>query len=189
MNMSVTIPDHIHKKLCGSIVERKRGMNDRMDKKTYPTDFSKTITGESLSAITETYRAIIYDYQWLLMMEKMNVTKVIFFSFEGDINLDKKSYYDAKKTGKDVKVSYGFLVGYISEDKKVRFNIDKKIIADRDGEYNKWEYVEYTPERESFFENIFSSFESLIEKLNEFKIKLSPKFIDEMITDGIKLLN
>jgi hypothetical protein len=188
MKMSIVIPDHIHKKLCGAIVGRKSDINDRGSRE-YKTDFAKTITSESLSAVTERYRDVIYDYKWLINMDKMEVTKVIFYTFDGTNTASNKSYWDGKMMGNDTQVSYSFMVGYISKDGKNRLNIDRKIITRQDGDQINWDYVEHTPDREMFFVTIFSKFKDLLAQLNGFKKKITPHSIDEMIKAGVKLLN
>jgi hypothetical protein len=114
---------------------------------------------------------------------------VIFYDFDGEIRQGTKSSWDSKLMGNDSDVSYGYMVGYISKDGKYRLNIDKKAFGKRDGEQVNWDYVEHTDERELFFAAIFLKFKDLLSKLSNFKNKITPKSIDEMIKNGVKLLN
>lgn len=188
MSMSIVIPDHIHKKLCGATVGRKSEINDRGSRQ-YKTDFSKTITSESLASVTERYRDVIYDYKWLIHLDKMEVTKVIFYTFDGSNSNGNKSYWDGKMMGNDTQISYSFMVGYISKDGKSRLNIDRKVITRQDGDQINWDYIEHTPDREMFFVTIFSKFKDLLSQLNGFKDKITPHSIDEMVRAGVRLLN
>lgn len=188
MGMSLVIPDHIHKRLLGSTVGRKTGLGDS-DAKQYATDFSKTVTSDSLLALTATYRNIIYDYKWLIRLDTMEVTKVIFYTFDGKNNENNNSYWDGKKMGSDAAVSYSYMIGFISKEGKTRLNMDKKIFTKQDGQQINWDYVEHTQERELFFKTIFSKFKDLLSQLTDFKKKINSKSIDAMIHSGIKLLN
>lgn len=189
MGMSLVIPDHIHKRLVGSFIGRKRELADKSGY-TYPKDFPKTITSESLSAITERYRTVIWDYQWLIGIESMEIKKVIFYNFDGDHGENNASIWDGKKMGNDSEISYSYMIGYMSKDGATRFNIDKRIIMDRDGDEVKWKYVDHSDERELFFSTVFAKFGLLLKQLNDFEEKINEKSIDRIIqSNPIKLLN
>lgn len=188
MGMSLVIPDHIHKKLVGSFIGRKRELRDNGGY-TYSKDFPKTLTTSSLEALTENYRTIIWDYQWLINTEKMEVKKVIFYNFDGNHKEKNTSRWDGKKMGSDSEISYSYMIGYVSKDGATRLNIDKKILMERDGDEMKWKYVEHTEDRELFFSTIFSKFGAILSQLQEFEKKISPKTIDSIIQSGIKLIN
>lgn len=189
MDMSIVIPDHIHKRLCGEVVRRRNLFGNKNDDKIYDTKFSKTITRPSLEALTIDYREIIYDYRWLLSIDRIEVKKVIYYTFDGEIIENNTSQWDRKILANDSNISYSYMVGFISADKKHRLNIEKKILGTRDGSQMGWAYVEYTPEREFFFKSIFDKFNQLLSQLNNFKEEITPSTIDTIIKSGIKLLN
>jgi hypothetical protein len=188
MNMSLVLPDHIHAKMVGAVVGRPQSFGDR-DGRTYKTDFSKTISSSSLEGLTLQYRDILYDYKWLLNRESQKLTKVIFYDFAGHNHPFTKSTWDSKQMGADSKINYGFMFGYISENGKNRYNIDKKYIDRKDGPQHEWKYVEHTPERAVFFEGIFSKFMELLEQLSGFKDRITPETIDGIVANGLRLLN
>jgi hypothetical protein len=188
MNMTIVIPDHIHKKLCGATIGRKKDINDNGSRQ-YSTDFSKTLSSESLSSLTERYRDVIYDYRWLISIDKMETTKVIFYTFDGNNRTNESSSWDGKAMGNSTKLSYSYMIGYISNDGTRRLNIDKKIISKKDGDQINWKYIEHTPDREVFFITIFDKFKELLEQLKTFNSNITPDMIDNMLNNGIKLLN
>lgn len=187
MNMSLVIPDHIHTRLIGTIVGRKRGLGD--DKgTTYAADFSKTITSESLKGLTERWRDAIWDYLWVADLDKMEVKRVIFYDFAGGDKENGKSYWDGKKMSNDIEVQYGYMIGYVSSDGKYRLNDDKKVVSDKDGEAYKWKYIDHTKEREIFFRTIFQKFQQLLSQLENFGDSINPYTIDDFVKKGVKLL-
>lgn len=187
MGLSIVIPDHIYTTLNGRYVSRS---TDRREYADYGKDFKKTVTSDSLEALTKRYREIILDYKWLIDMDKMILLKVIFYSFDGDVNETKKSEWNGIKCGKELEINYGYIVGYVSEDGKTRLNEDKKFFHHKyDSFVNKWGYVEHTEMREEFFAKIFSRFKGIIQELKNFEKSLSNKSIDNIIASHPKLLS
>ncbi|MEO7048741.1 MAG: hypothetical protein ABI091_25795 [Ferruginibacter sp.] len=187
MNMSVALPNHIHAKLCGAVVGRKTELSDR-GVRTYDVKFSKTISSESLSSLTEKYRNIIFDYRWLINRENMKLSKVIFYTFDGDVVLNSTSKWDGKLMGSDSEISYSYMIGFISASGD-RLNVDKRVITRQDGGSVNWEYVTYTEERELFFKNIFAKFSDILSQLIFFKNTINEHSIESILKSSIKLLN
>lgn len=189
MGMSIAIPTHIHQKLVGTTVPRKRGLSDDRGK-TYDVKFPKTLTCNSLESLTDCFREIMYDYKWLIDLEKMELKKVIFYNFDGDILEKTKSHWDSKTLGSKSDISYGYMIGYIGVNGKseVRLNLDKKIMQNRDGVENEWLYVTHTETRESFFKTIFNKFQSLYNDLKSFSNSLNETAIDNIIKSQPKFI-
>lgn len=187
MGISLVLPNHIHEKIKGSYVGRK---TDRREYINYDTDFKKTITSDSLEGLTKRYRDIVLDYKWIIDIETMVLTKVIFFNFDGYVNEQTKSQWNGIKFGKDLEIKYGYVIGYVSQDGKTRFNSQKKSFHySYDKFINEWGYVEYTEKRDIFFSAIYSKFQGIIQELKRFEDSLSEKTIDNIISSQPKLLS
>lgn len=188
MGMSIVLPDHVHSKLKGQYIGRKSSNREYAQ---YDVTLKKTLTCESLQLLTERYREVLLDYKWLIDLEQMSLTKVIFYKFDGDTNEATKSSWNGIKIGSYLNIKYGYFIGYISEDGKSRFNEDKKSFhKSYDSElFSNWGYVSYSEERDVFFSTIFNKFKSIIKELKGFDKSITEKSIDDIISSKPKLLS
>lgn len=188
LSFSIKIPDHIHSVLLNKTVPCF-GLSRKTETKTYESDFPKTITALNIEHLTEQWCNIIVDYEWLKSDESKDYKKVIFYNFDTISSL-WNSRYDGITYGKQNNIGYNYAIGYIisNNDKTIRFNTDKKVIGEsNDREFYKLKFVEYTEERELFFQNIQNSFEKIINTISMFGKDLSEDTINGMLNN--KLLN
>lgn len=186
MTFSLTIPDHIHKELLGKTIPERK-MSHKNGLRSY-VDFSKTINSETVKGVCDRYWEIIQDYLWLKNIEKSELKKVIFFNFENSFG-DYKSDWDGSLIGRKNKINYSYSVGFIS-DKNVRYNVNKLLIDQHHTrEFYNWQHIEWTEEREMFFNNIQKSFENIIDKINSFNNSINEETINILIKNSSNLLS
>jgi hypothetical protein len=179
---SIKIPDEVHKKMLGQSVPQNQLGRGR-DQKDY-SDFKKTMSAPSVEALTTNWYELMVDYQWVLTVENMKLTKVIFFQFESD-SKQTASSWDSKVIGKLQSLDVQTFVGYIGTEKgkEVRFNeVKKQLHISFDEEYYRFKYVEYTDERMEFFNNFHQAFDKVIDKIEGFENNLNEKGIDAFIS-------
>jgi hypothetical protein len=190
MSFSLVLPNHIHELLKGKSVP-KRGMGTRNETKTY-SDFPKTITAETVRAVCEKYWEITQDFLWLLNVQKTELKKVIFYKFDTE-SRDYVNEWDGKHYGKKNNLNYRYAIGYISENRGevLRYNHNKELVNyGRDTSFYSNQYVEWSEEREIFFNNIQNSFVSIIEKINSFNDSITEETINHFLsTNNLKLLS
>lgn len=191
MTFSLKIPNHIHSYMLDKSVPIY-GVGSNNSMKTYEVKtFKKTITSSNITTICKHYNDVLADYKWLKNMEKLELTKVIFYQFNNQSG-DFKSSWNGNKYG--VKSSLGFLfcVGYISvsaNGRENRFNSDKRLVnAGSERDFYNLKHVSHTEERELFFENIQRSFVGIIERIDQFESSLSEDSINTIIQGGALLL-
>lgn len=189
MSFSLVIPNHIHEYLLNKSVPDRSFLGNKNSTITY-SDFSKTIKRDTIEGLCDRYWRITQDYKWLKDIEKRNLTKVIFFDFANKSEAFN-SYWDGKDYGHQSEISYRHAIGYISDaNNSLRFNENKLFVdSNRDAVFYKLKYVLWTQEREDFFNNIQSSFEIIISKINDFESSISETSIDAILSAGLKLLN
>lgn len=185
MTFSLVLPEHIHKYLLGKTIPS--------DNRTmvYDEKFAKTINNTSIQGLTERYWDILQDYRWLKGIDKAELQKVIFYSFDTE-SRTYKSDWNGWEFGKKNKLSYVYAIGYISHanGKEVRYNFNKQLIHDGyNREFYNNEYVGWTEEREGFFNNIQTSFETIIDRINEFEKNLNEDTINQIIENRTLLLS
>jgi len=182
MTFSLTIPNHIHEYLKDKSVP-SRGMSTRNHIKSY-VDFSKTINSDTVKAVCDRYWEITQDYLWLKNIHKADLKKVIFYNF-GNETKDYRSSWNGLEYGTQNTLDYKFCVGYISSSERnsvLRYNHNKEFVSEsHDRGFYHNEYVDWSEEREAFFNGIQSSFEIIINKINSFKDSIKEEFIDQYI--------
>jgi hypothetical protein len=193
MTFSFIIPEHIHSYLIGKSVPASKGIgSDRNQTKSYAEDFPKTINRDTVEQICEAYYNLTQHYIWLKGIDKAELKKVIFFSFENDIR-DYKSDWNGLNFGKSNQIKFKYAIGYVSQISKnevIRYNHNKECIdqSNNRGFYNH-KFVEWSEEREIFFHQTQLSFENIINRLNKFESELSEESIDKTINGGTLLLS
>ena len=105
---------------------------------------------------------------------------MIFYDFENKSD-EWKSHYNGIPFGKENKLNYNYSIGYISSigDKKQRYNSDKKLIK---------KFVEWSEERQAFFDAIQNSFQKIIERIKFFEEGLTEETINQIISNKMQLL-
>jgi len=189
LTFSLTIPDHIHKFLIGKTVHIKtNGIGYKNDVKTYSEDnFPKTLTGENVKGICETYFDICRDFLWLKNLDKAELTKVIFYDFKNHCD-QFKSTWDGSNFGERSDLKYKYIIGYVSKN-DYRYNETKRLInIHHDRELYSYKYVKWTEEREYFFKNIYESFQTITKRLNDFENSISEDNLDNLISVNTKLI-
>lgn len=181
LTFSLTLPDHIHSYLLGKTVAAG-GLSRKAETKDYPSDFIKTVKSITIEGLTTEWSQIITDYKWLKDIEKMPLQKVIFYSFD-NASYDNNSRWNGIKLGKNVHLNFKYAIGYIIIDKQQRYNQDKKSIStSQDREfYNNYKHVNWTEEREEFFNNIQKTYDGIIEKISTFEENLTEDTINAFI--------
>lgn len=189
LSFSLKIPDFIHSEIIGKEVPNY-GIGRSEEMKSYPKDYTKTISTSSIESLTQWWYEIVAGYVWLRRMEKAELTKVIYYSFNGEFGATK-SFYDGKKLGSKTDIQFLFMIGYVSaaEKEPYRYNEDKKRLHNKEDKvYTEMKYVEWTPEREVFFNNLEKSFNDIGSKMNQFEQGLSEDSINEIMSGNFKLL-
>jgi hypothetical protein len=190
LSFSLKIPDHIHSFLRGKTVPAF-GMNRSKETKEYEEDFSKTITRESIEALTTWWHEVISDYEYLKELDKAKLTKVIFYGFEDTGSSNWKSSWNGDEYGKESTLKYNYCIGYVSNvsGKKQRYNNERILMSTSyHPEYYSLSFVEWTEERQMFFDNIQKSFEDITERIKKFNEGLSEKTINHIISNKTLLL-
>lgn len=189
LSFSLKIPEHIHSALIGKTVP-VWGISRRSEVFSYPTDFPKTITRENIELLTVSWWEIITDYEWIKEDDNRNFTKVILYGFETDTS-EWKSDYDSNFFGKKNILKYNISIGYTCaiNGKTLRFNEHKKLISESNNrDYYRMKLINFTEERQLFFENIQKSFESIINNVKTFEESISEETINQIIKDKILLI-
>jgi len=191
MTFSLTIPNHIHEYLKGKSVP-SRGMTSRNHIKSYD-DFPKTINSDTVKGVCDRYWEITQDYLWLKNVDKADLKKVIFYSFDNETK-DYRSSWNGLTFGTQNVLNYKYCIGYVSTNNNsgiLRYNHNKEYINEsQDRGFYLNEYVDWSEERELFFNNIQNSFETIINKINSFKDSIKEEFIDQYIkSNNNKLLS
>lgn len=189
LTFSLVIPDHIHNYLIGKTVHVSNGIiGNKNEVKTYSKDnFPKTITDDNVKGICNKYFNICQDYLWLKNLEKAELTKVIFYEFKNNCQ-DFKSSWDGSNFGEKSQLNYRYIIGYISKNDH-RYNETKRLINNHyDREFYSYKYVKWSEERESFFKNIYESFQNITKRLDDFEKNISEQNLDNLISVNTKLL-
>ena len=184
LSFSLKIPDHIHSFLIGKSVPTF-GMNRRSETMNYSGDFAKTIKAETIERLTERWSEIITDYEWLKNIDKLELKKVIFYKFDNK-STDWSSDWNRTPFGKSSDLNYNYAIGFISESTRstIRYNSDKKTISiSNDRDFYQLKYVEWSEERQAFFDGIQNTFEKIINNLSSFEEGLSESTINSIISN------
>lgn len=188
LSFSLKIPDHIHSALLGESVPEIGGFGKM---KTYEEkDFPKTINRENIEALTAKWAEIVQGYCWLKQMEKAELIKVIFFSLDSSSNIHQSSW-NSTKFGIKTKISSTYYVGYVrgKDKKEIRYTIEKRVVNNHyDKEFYEYKYVEWTADRELFFNNIQSTFENIAQKMKNFESGLNEESIASIMSSNYNLL-
>lgn len=182
ISYTLTIPTHIHNKILGKTVPTKK--NFQNIEINYDTKFSKYITASSLEDICETFWDISQSYIWLLNQEKRKLEKVIYFEYNGDVK-SASSIWNGINVGTVTKIGFNYFIGYISEDKTIRYNEEKRMISNyHDTKKYGYEYIIWSEEREELFLNIRENFEVFIKKFLTFTEKINENDVDILIANN-----
>lgn len=187
ISFTIQIPGIIHSFLAGKSVPSIRSEQTR----DYTTDFAKSINRQTIEGLTVAWCEIIEDYIWLKRIEKAELKKVIFFMFENEYG-NNRSYWNSTEFGKSAKLKYEYSIGYISEymGRQIRYNHQKiSISSSNDREFYSLKYIEWTAERELFFANIQTSFETIARNITDFESRITEETINGLITNSPLLLN
>lgn len=191
LSFSLKIPEHIHAFIIGKSVpvstyQNQSGLRD------FPVDFAKTITAATIEAVTNSYHEIIDSFRWLKKIESAELKKVIFYEFE-TFNREFNSDRDGLKFGLRSGLKFRFATGYISNvgGKEQRYNSNKASISETHNRdfYSGLKFINWTEERQQFFDATQKSFEAMSEKINAFEGNLSEDRIDSFIDSNTKLLS
>jgi hypothetical protein len=183
LSFTIQIPEFIHSYLIGKSVPSSRSEKTKDYQKD---DFKKSITTNTIEHLTKMWCELIGDYVWLKKMENANLKKVIFYEISNKCD-NFKSYWDGKEFGVFAELNYKYSVGYITmvEKSEIRYNSQKLAISSgNDRAFYELKCVEWTPEREVFFENIQKSFQAIADKLNSFESNISEDTIDGLISNS-----
>lgn len=186
MMFKTVLPDHIHSKLKGRTIERNRGgLSNKTEARSYE-NLQKTISAESLNVLIENFEYVVEDYLFVLQDEKMPREKTIFVRWKSNFNLAKKSYYNGSLLGKDMSMEFHYFTGYFNG--RTIYDAEfREISSTRDKQIYEYKRIQWTQEREEFFDSIYSNFEKFKEKLEEFFGTLDEKTIDTHMSN-FKLL-
>ncbi len=190
MTFSMVIPEHIHAFIIGKTVPVS-GMGHRNDSVAYDTKFSKTINAETIASICDQYDTILEGYKWLKDREKAALKKVIFYCFKNSTE-EYRSTWNGITFGKTNDMSFQYAIGYVStaNNTEYRYNINKELIHNNhDRVFYMNKYVTWSEEREEFYNNLQTSFEMMIKKINDFEEGLTEETISEIIQKQQKLLS
>jgi hypothetical protein len=189
ISYTLTIPTHIHNKILGKTVPTQKNFNHI--EVNYDPKYSKYITATSLETICDKFWDICQSYIWILNQEKRKLEKVIYFEYNGDVK-SASSIWNGINVGTVTKIGFNYFIGFISEDKKNRYNEEKRMISTYHdaGKYN-YNYITWSEEREQLFVNIKENFESFINKFLIFTEKINENDVDMLITNNsfLKQLN
>ena len=162
---TLKIPDFIYDYLIGKSVPRKDFSRDYTKE-----NLKKTLNKETLEKLCSDWSDIISDYVWLKQIEVAELTKVIFFRFNHQ-KTDYKSNWNGNNLGDFAQIGFTYCMGYIKEDgeKPVRYTHEKKLVSTfNDRTFYELKYVEWSEEREEFFNNIKKGFSEMVDKISSF---------------------
>lgn len=190
MMFSMVLPDHIHSFIIGKTVAGQ-GMGKSNDMTSYELNFPKTISSDNLENLCNYYHSILRDYCSLKHLDKIDLKKVIFYTFSDEFR-NTSSSWNGTKLGKSAKLRYGYYVGYVGQsgDKEVRYNDNKKgLNSSYDGGYYSYNFVEWTEEREKFFISLDESFKNVGSRISQMSENINEDSIDGIISSNTKMLN
>ena len=188
MTFSAVLPEHIHKAILGKTIPRSDAFKTVPDQ-NYPLDFPKTINSTSIEGLTKQWQQVVDDYKYTLYQSALVMRKVIFYDFEGTRGTINGEW-DSKYWGENANLKFKYAIGYIAEGKKAyRVSSSKQIASEaKDKLIYAMDYVEWTAEREMFFQNILVGFENMITEMKVFKGNLSNGLIDTLVQNGMGAL-
>jgi hypothetical protein len=184
LSYSLKIPDHIHSFLIGKTVPEDHSWSSRGNMFEYKEDFSKTINNENLTYLCQRYYKILQDYDWLKKRDKLELKKVIFYSFETNLGVNRSSW-DGKDIGKKTNITHVCCVGFVSEQagKEHRFDENRNLISLRNDDFYRLKHVDYSDERMNFFDGILESFRRVNEKFEAFNEQINNGEIEQLIKE------
>lgn len=188
LSFNVKIPEHIHSYLIGKSAPRRGGSDRQYEKK----DFKKSISAVSIENLTIRWSQIINDFVYLKKFDSSDFKKVIFYNFKNK-SKEYNSHWDGAYLGNESIIQHNFIVGYVvtvDGNHEKRYNKNKAYINDHyDREIYGYKYVEWTEEREAFFNNITNSFKKIIDKIDEFNDVINSGGINELMNKPLLLNN
>jgi hypothetical protein len=147
MSFSITIPEHIHEIIKGNSV-----FYSNEGRITYPNNFPKTISDESLEGLCNKHWDIIRSCKWLIERKEAALEKVIFYSITPLHLQETKSRWNGVELGSEINFKYSWFVGYISSDKLFRYNIHQQLLSKTNDQYfYGFNFVKWTEEEEAKF--------------------------------------
>jgi hypothetical protein len=187
LSYSLKIPEHIHSFLIGKIVPADYSWSSKGDMIEYKEDFSKTLNHENLSILCSKYYKVLQDYDWLKNRDKLELKKVIFYSFETQLG-EYRSSWDSKPLGKKTNIAHICSVGFVSkqEGKEHRFDENRNLISLRNDGFYRLKHIDYTDERMNFFDGILESFRKVNEKFEAFNEQINNGEIEKLIKERIQ---
>jgi len=188
MTFSLVIPSHIHAYLLNKTVPVSE-MSDRNGSREYASDFSKTLNSDSIEKLCDLYLRVVGDYVWLKGIDKAELQKVIFYKFNNSFS-DFNSSWNGINLGFKSGLNYSYFIGYITTNTKtvLRYNKAKTLInTSYDRELYDYNYVNWTEDRQAFFENLQTSFENIISKVNAFNKNIDEESVDLAIKNNTML--
>lgn len=193
MDFALSIPDHVHKKLCGRRISSRalgNGLGGEQSRE-YSKSFGKTIKATTIEELSMKWLQIVNDYLWLVKMDSANLQMVIFYKFDNGANEATKAVFDGNGLGFKASLQFKYSVGYIAETgtgnnvQIHRYNSNKTFISnhtDEEGFY-KYKYVLWTPERQAYFDNLQAIYQSLIKQIDDFDGRVNEDGIDKIISE------
>lgn len=192
LSFTIKIPDYVYNTLLGQIIPRY-GIGYHNDMKEYKDGvFKKTITKQNLELLYNTWNEIMTDFKWAKEIENAELTKVIFYNFQNNSQSNTKSYQDSTSLGVKDQLEYECIIGYVAtiNGKEIRYNSNKKRIPSQEKLVYEMKYVAWSETRENFFNGIHSSFENIINKINNFESSLNEDTLNSIIeSQGLRLLS
>ena len=181
MMFKTVLPTYIYEKLNGMNIERTREGIGRSETTTHRyVDMKKSITANSLEALTKRFDGIVQDFLFVIQDEQAPKEKLIFVNWKSDFRRDKESNQNGAKVGHAMSMSFHFFSGFYNG--RSYFDIEHKPINAQSNSYEcdvpNYTQIPWTQEREDFFNHIFANFETFKDKLDDFYATLTPKTID-----------
>lgn len=161
---NIKIPEFIYDYLIGKSVPRKDFTRD------YTKDTKKSLSGNSLQGLCKAWSELISDYVWLKQMEIVELTKVIYYKFN-HVKKSFVSHWNSAHFGDFAQIGFTYCIGYVKKEgnKEVRYTHEKKSVSySSDRDFYELKYVEWSEEREEFFNNIKKGFSEMVDKISSF---------------------
>jgi|GEM_PF-6481959 len=200
---TLKIPDVIWETLKGKKLPKRTTSEHEADYRKYYDDtqqFPKTLSEPSLYQLCISWKRLVEDYEWAVLIDKHPMERVIFYDLGGDSDGFTYGSWSRSTHGTASKARFVYVHGYrlclpelASEYRKYgdefRYTEDRDLIPSYQHEdFYKLKCVRWTEERQMFFDQLQLSFDGLIERVNNFESQISEEKIDALAESRLKLL-
>jgi hypothetical protein len=171
---SLKLPKHYREILHNITIYRNRGIGNSKEKQ-YTEKLPIELKAKSLIELCQKYNEISNDCIWLYSLKNANLKKVIFIKSKLN-NKEIYSYQSGITIGTNIKFDLNYEIGYIDENNK-RYNKNKQFVTERDTDFYKLNYIEWSTEEEQRLMEFSSRLVDMLNEISSFTNQTGENFL------------